>query len=116
MSQKIKERTEELAKREQAIKGKLLGKSGSLKSKANRIGKTALIGGGITLVIYMIYKAFFTESKPSKKIKGSHSNSGVVTEKLVSFLLPYLGKILDRFFDKGDTAPIKEEGDSESKD
>ena len=121
MSKKIKERTKQLASQEKAIKKNLLGKSGGLKSKANKIGKTALIGGLVTLLIYGLYKAFFQgEYKPKKgKVQGQ-TTSGIVTEKLTTFLLPYLGKILDGFLEKkvsksSNESEVKEESSSQVK-
>ena len=100
MSKKIKEKAIELASRESEIKKKLFGKSGELKSKANRLGKTALIGGGIALVIFGLYKAFFQgEAKPKKNRGPDKSVSGIIAEKITVFILPYLGKILDNLFD-----------------
>ncbi len=108
MSKKIKQRTQELAAKEKAIKKKLLGKSDSLQSKASKVGKTALIGGLVTLLIYGLYKAFFQgETKPKKTKVYGKSTSGIVAEKVIVFLLPYLGKVLDNFLEK--RAQAKEE-------
>ncbi len=113
MSKKIKERTKELADKEATIKKKLLGKTGVLQSKASKIGKTALIGGLVTLVIYALYKAFFQGETKSKKTKTyGTSPSGIVAEKVTTFLLPYLGKVLDNFFDRRSKAK-EAEGDQE---
>lgn len=101
MSKKIKERTKQLATKEIALKKQLLGQSGGLKSKANKVGKTALIGGIATLLIYGLYKAFFQGETKSKKGKiQGQSTSGIIIEKVASFLLPYLGKVLDGFLEK----------------
>jgi len=119
MSKRIKERTKQLAAQEVAIKKKLLGKSGGLKSKANKVGKTALVGGLATLLIYGLYKAFFQGETKSKKSKvQGRSTSAIVTEKLMIFLLPYLGKVLDSFLEKKVNKPsasseAKEESPSE---
>ncbi|MEP1094519.1 MAG: hypothetical protein ABJG78_05385 [Cyclobacteriaceae bacterium] len=109
MSKKIEERTKELATREIALKKKLMGSSEGIKSKANKVGKTALIGGLATLLTYGLYKAFFQgESKSKKsKIKQGQSTSGIITEKLVMFLLPYLGKVLDDFLEKKMSKPLE---------
>ncbi|MEP5614260.1 MAG: hypothetical protein ABJP45_18560 [Cyclobacteriaceae bacterium] len=106
MSKKIKERTKQLATKEVALKKKLMGTSGGIKSKANKVGKTALIGGLITLLIYGLYKAFVQGETKSKKSKvQGQTSSGIITEKLTTFLLPYLGKVLDGFLDKKASKP-----------
>lgn len=113
MSKKIKERTKQLASKEKDLKKKLVGKTGGLKSKAEMVGKTALIGGLIAIIVYGAYKAFIQgDSKPKKRAQQS-SASGVVAEKVTTFLLPYLGKILDEFvikrLGKSKSEPKKEE-------
>ena len=101
MSKKIKERTKELKGEEARLKKKLVGKSNNLTSKATKVGKTALIGGIVVLILYSIYKLFIEDDKKKgKKTKEKASGSNVVTERLTAFLLPYLGKILDNFFEK----------------
>ncbi len=114
MSKKIKERTKELATKEVAIKKKLLGKTDGLQSKASKIGKTALIGGLVALLIYGLYKAFFQGETKSKKTKlYGKSASGIVAEKVTTFLLPYLGKVLDNFLDKRSQAKEQTEENKE---
>jgi hypothetical protein len=120
MSKKIKERTKQLASKELALKKKLMGTSGGLKSKAETAGKTALIGGLVALIVFGLYKVFFQSESKSKKSKAvGKSSSAIITEKLMVFLLPYLGKILDDFLRKklhkstSDTSDKKEEGKGE---
>lgn len=117
MSKKIKERTKQLASKEVAIKKKLLGKSGGIKSKANQIGKTALIGGLIALLIYGLYKAFFQGDSKSKKTKTyGKSTSGIIAEKVTAYLLPYLGKVLDNYFEKKSEVKSEEQEEEQSED
>lgn len=116
MSRKIKERTKQLANRELTIKKKLLGESQGLKSRVNRAGKTALIGGGIALIIYAMYKAFFQNDSKPKKSRVGRSTSGIVAEKVTTFLLPYLGKVLDDLIDKRKSNKVESsETEEESK-
>ena len=100
MSKRIKEKTKELASREIALKKKLLGDSGSLKSKANKTGKIILIGGVSVFILYAVYKSFFQSDEKSRKVRKKNSISGIVTEKLMGFLLPYLSEFLDTFLGK----------------
>lgn len=114
MSKKIKERTQALASREKAIKDKLVGKS-SLSSKANRIGKMALIGGVVALVLYAIYKSSFQgEKKSKKKTKGEKSASAAFTEKVATLALPYIGKFLERLMSDSKEEKKEEEPKSEN--
>ena len=102
MSQKIKEKAAELASREAEIKRNLLGQSKNAQSKATRIGKTAIYGGLVTLLIYMIYKSFRSdrEEKSEKTLRPRPQTSGIITEKVVTFGLAYLGKFLDRYLEE----------------
>lgn len=99
MSKKIKERTKQLASREIELKKNLLGKSGG-KSKANKAAKTAVAGGIIAVVLYFVYRSFSQEGKKPKKSKKTSPVSGVVTEKFLAFILPYLGELLTSFLNK----------------
>ncbi|MEQ9405342.1 MAG: hypothetical protein RIM99_17265 [Cyclobacteriaceae bacterium] len=109
MSRKIKERTKQLAAREKEIKKQLLGSSGS-KSKANKIGKTALAGGIAAFILYASYKAFFqTDKKPKKNKAARRSSSGIVAEKVIMLLLPYLAEILENFIRSRSLEKKKEE-------
>ncbi len=100
MSKRIKERTKELASKEMSIKKKLIGESGSFKSKANQIGSFALLGGGIALGVYVFYKVFFQDSEKLGKKKKEATTSQIRAEKLIVFLMPYLGKFLDRLLNE----------------
>ncbi len=118
MSRKIKERTKELAAKEAELKSTLLGRSSNLQSKANRVGKVAIVGGITTLMIYMVYRSVSdseNEEKP-KKAKYVRTASSVIAEKLIVFLLPYLGKFLDRLLSdfSADRSSSKQETEEES--
>ena len=111
MSRKIKERTKELALQEKRLKSQLIGGSNSLKSKANRVGKLALIGGVATLGIYAIYRIFFQDEPPKKKKKVSSSN---LSEKIIVFLLPYVGKLFERIFSEMSKKEESKEADKKA--
>lgn len=105
---KIKERSKQLASREKELKKKLVGGS-STKSKTSKIAKTALAGGAVALVLYIVYRSFFQEDKKPKKNKRSKSASGAITEKLIAFILPYLGELISGFLNRSNKSSNDQE-------
>ncbi len=97
MSRKIKDRVQELVTKELELKKKLDWESVNLKSKASSITKIMLISGIVSLGVYVVYKTFVQqeEETPPESNKSRQTTSSAVTKKIVSFLLPYLGRFLD---------------------
>jgi len=101
MTKSLKERKQELALREQVLKDELDLNSEGLKEKAKHVGKIALISGGVALLGFWVYKAFFEEDdieKTTKKSKKRKKAVKGVSSRLATMALPYVGKILDSVF------------------
>lgn len=112
MTKTLKERKRELAMREEALKEELDLNSDGLKEKAKHVGKIALVSGGVALLGFWIYKAFFEEEsdeKPSKKSKKRKKATKDLTSKLSAMAMPYLGKVLDSFLNENKEEVSKEE-------
>lgn len=117
MTKTLKERKGELAIREQALREELDLNSDGLKEKAKHVGKIALISGGVALLGFWVYKAFFEEEaseKSSKKSKKRKKAIKGVSSKLMGMTLPYLGKMLNSVFEADETQKVK--NDEISKD
>lgn len=99
MSQKIKERAEALASKEAEIKKKLLGQSKDAQSKINRIGKTALFGGIAALILYLMLRPSSpnSEAKNKQVTPTKAGTSAIIVDKVVTFVLAYLGRFLDQY-------------------
>lgn len=98
----IEARVKLLNEKEEQIKIRLTQEADQAKSsRAFRIGKIALITGGVALVGYWIFNVIFQhedEEQPKKKSKRKKSSNS--TGLLTALLLPYLQKILEGYFDK----------------
>jgi precorrin-3B methylase len=116
MSKTLKERRQELNRRESALRRELDFSSDSFKEKAKQVGKIALVSGGVALVGYWIYKAFFQEEddeKPSKKTKKRKKAVKGVSSRLAEIALPYIGKMLSSVFEMNERTKKKEEIDED---
>lgn len=112
MTKSLKERKEELALREQALKEKLDLNSDGLKEKAKHVGKIALISGGVALLGFWVYKAFFEEEdleKPSKKQRKRKKAVKGISSRIAEMALPYMGKILASIFQENDIEKASKE-------
>lgn len=110
MAKTIKEKRKELAAREQQLKEELDLNSEGLKEKAKQVGKIALVSGGVALLGFWIYKAFFEDEEseiPSKKSKKRRKAMKGVSTKLTDIAMPYLGKVLDSVFSEDDVKEKK---------
>ncbi len=114
MSRKFKKRVAELATREAEIKRSLLGKSKKCKSRVRRIKKNALYGGVLTLAFYLIYKSFRPDrERPVSSSRKTFNTKGMMTEKIILFMLNYLGKIVEGYL-RGNFKKSKEIADSDN--
>ena len=101
MTKTLKERNEKLAEREATLKEELDLNSEEMMDKAKQVGKVALISGGIALLTFWIYKAFFEnedKSAPKKKSKKRKRVMKTTSNKLAEMALPYVGKALNSIF------------------
>ncbi|MEQ9465995.1 MAG: hypothetical protein RLN88_01215 [Ekhidna sp.] len=114
----IENRVKALSEREEKIKLQLDNDSDEMKDKAMRIGKIALIAGGVALLGYWIFNMIFREEeeeeedRPKKKRK---RDSDGISSKVTAFILPYIGKILDGLLD-GEEEPKKKKELEESEE
>ncbi|MFK7951937.1 MAG: hypothetical protein AB8B73_03755 [Ekhidna sp.] len=112
MAKTIKEKREQLAAREQELKKELDLNSEGLREKAKQVGKIALVSGGVALLGFWIYKAFFededTENVSKKSIKRKKAMKGVST-KLTDLAMPYIGKVLESVFSNDDEKKIRKD-------
>lgn len=111
MTKTLKERKEELAQREHELKEKLDLNSEGLMDKAKQVGKVALISGGVALIGFWIYKAFFEDDQEEvskKKVKKRKKAMKATSSKLANMALPYVGKVLDSIFQEDDLSNKEE--------
>lgn len=112
MAKTIKEKREQLAAREQELKKELDLNSEGLREKAKQVGKIALVSGGVALLGFWIYKAFFededTENVSKKSKKRKKAMKGVST-KLTDLAMPYIGKVLESVFSNDDEKKIRKD-------
>ncbi len=112
MTKTLKERKEELARREQEIRERLDLNSDGLKEKAKYVGKIALISGGVALIGFWIYKAFFESEDEEISKKKSKKRSKAIKSasvRIAEAALPYVGKVLDSVFKEGSANKDKKE-------
>lgn len=108
----IEDRVKALSEREEKIKRQLDSDSDEVKDKAMRVGKIALVVGGVTLLGYWIFNVFFAdddeeEEKPKKKKRKKQSQG--TTSRISALLLPYFNKLLDGILDDEEEKQRSEE-------
>ncbi|WP_420317774.1 hypothetical protein [Ekhidna sp.] len=101
----IESRVKALTEREQKIKKQLDNDSDEMKDKAMRVGKIALVAGGVALLGYWLFNIFSDDDeeveKPKKKKKHKRSSPNT-TARITALLMPYLNKFLDGVLDDED--------------
>ena len=116
----IEQRVKSLTEREQKLKLQLDSDSDEMKEKAVRVGKVALIAGGVALLGYWIFNVIFRddeeeEDQPKKKKKKKKDSNGV-SAAVTAFILPYIGKMLDGLLDEEAEESKKEKKELEESD
>lgn len=102
----IEDQVKALSQREEKLKLQLDNDSDEMKDKAMRVGKIALIAGGVALLGYFIFNTFFgedeeeeEEEKPKKKRR---SSSNGITSRITALALPYLEKVVSGIMEEVD--------------
>ncbi|SNT19618.1 hypothetical protein SAMN05421640_2791 [Ekhidna lutea] len=116
----IEDRVKSLSEKEEKLKLQLSNDSDEVKGKVLRVGKIALIAGGVALLGYWVFNTIFGEEededvKPKKK-KKKRKNSDTGTSRLTALFLPYLSKYLETILGDEPGKENKKENDSIEKE
>jgi hypothetical protein len=100
----IEDQVKALSQREEKLKLQLDNDSDEMKDKAMRVGKIALIAGGVALLGYFIFNTFFGEEEEEEKPKKKRrSSSNGITSRITALALPYLEKVVSGIMEEADT-------------
>lgn len=91
---KIEEQKISLQKREDSLRLDLEEQEDKLKKQAVRVGRLALIGGGISLLLFWGYKQFFGKVKPAKSKAKRKIKKSPFVNRIGELLAPYLIRII----------------------
>ncbi|WP_425392804.1 hypothetical protein [Ekhidna sp.] len=113
----IEDRVKALTEKEQKIKMQLDNDSDEMKEKVMRVGKIALVAGGVALIGYWLFNAFsHDEDEEEEKPKKKQRSSPNTTSRITALLMPFLNRVLDGVLDDTDEEDVKSKKKEERKD
>ena len=91
---KIEEQKINLQNREDSLRLDLEEQEDKLKKQAVRVGRLALIGGGISLLLFWGYRQFFGKVKPTKSKAKRKIKKNPFVNRVWELLAPFLIRII----------------------